>query len=35
MTYFVGSFYLKETHHVRIWEEVEGTEGTAAAPAGN
>lgn len=35
MTFFVGSFYLKETHHVRIWEEVEGTERTAAAPAGN
>jgi hypothetical protein len=24
MTFVVGSLYLKETAHVRIWDEVEG-----------
>jgi hypothetical protein len=34
MTFVVGSFLLKETHHVRIWDEVgEAAPATAEGPA--
>jgi hypothetical protein len=34
MTFIVGSIFLKETHHVKIWEEV-GGDATAAAAQGD
>jgi MFS family permease len=34
MTFIIGSFFLKETHHVRIWDEVSAaTPATEEAPA--
>ncbi len=27
MTFVIGTLYLPETHHVRIWDEVEGGRG--------
>ena len=34
MTVVVGFFTLKETHHIRIWDEVEGGQpGTTERPA--
>jgi hypothetical protein len=34
MTFIVGAIYLKETHHVKIWNEV-GGDGTTAAAQGD
>ena len=33
MTCFVGTFFLRETHGVRIWDEVDEAEGAAGASA--
>jgi MFS family permease len=33
LTFFIGAFMLKETHHIRIWSEVDAQPATAERPA--